>query len=1139
MSPSPVLRLPPELITQVTQNLLADRESWALSELSLTHSAFREPSQRALLSNLVVTYEGGPNSSASFGAEGILERFQSNPRFAGYIKHLTIEMFYDKEQHEAEDYDDNNHHDIYKTIETILQSLTAVRHLKIHGDSMYGWQPQLRGLERLKTARDFVAAHRGQIISLELVHFHDMPVLILKELFSSVQHIKLHHALDYMRLKSDDPEQHITTIQPLKSLELLHTSNAYDLFLQPEFSPFVVGSLRGLSYLSSSAYGDDELCSITAKTLEYLVFDFTELRIRGESTHRPLSLPPALPCLRHIQLQVSSEFGHYLNIGPRFLSALLSSTGCPQLELITVKVAWNIKSTNEMDLYHFKSFVQQFDDKMALRIATGGRAPICSWLLVFHSRVPYEGRPKTLEMIVETLKQGMSYAFQRGLLNWRHTEDYKELKIASRQSVTTVSSSTLRFVLVDRYRVVQFELLPDELLSEILTPALRVSDEEFAYIGSLPFAYTESKSAYLLVCKSWLRVATVLLYNVVVLRSRAQAKALADAISSNQQLGGFIKKLRVDGGYGPSMHTILKLSPNISDLYLTFEVFTGDNTDGLCKGLELISPTRLIVFERPDRVMMNKMVLNLVQAVIKAIKGWEKLRVFQYSHWQCRQRLAAISDSLNLVASIESVVVESVYDAQRAQKLLKPCPLREIVITKPLVNNLHLRLHEFADFLASVDPPIKYTIKQDSRTQEHRSPSAPPEPLYLTFRPFATAPIEVQNTLWSRILFWAMRVPERAQGAIIKDSSHLLCVSRQFYTLGIPHYYTHVVFRTEECAARLTHVLLRHPTLATQIQTIGNDPDRRLGLIDDDSDTEAAEIVPCAFDGSAMVAVLSRATSLRKFWLCRPTLIHGVTLSRAAFWALAINSGSCLVELSTALFSALTPLEADVFEHFEALQTLDWWSEQPVAISSDVKEDSLGALSRMQVYNADPSFFDVLCNFDLSSLTHLSVYPECPVPCREFWTTRQHGARLVHLEIAPHIVRVADISILDVCPNLHSLTLLFPVFKDDKPLGEGDLIASQPTTTLTSINFQLLFHFRSKALKTAWIDYFLAFSLQSLPNLREIVISEGMSWPTTAREIAKNGWVRAAERFLKAGVSMVDEQGHRWRTRLKISSKRK
>ncbi|KAJ7891398.1 hypothetical protein B0H14DRAFT_3428699 [Mycena olivaceomarginata] len=87
--------------------------------------------------------------------------------------------------------------------------------------------------------------------------------------------------------------------------------------------------------------------------------------------------------------------------------------------------------------------------------------------------------------------------------------------------------------------------LPDEIISEILSPALKVSDEAFCDTSDVsPFAkYSESTAAYLLVCKSWLRLATPLLYNVVVLWYKAycakalQSRLLLDTIKIDGQLG--------------------------------------------------------------------------------------------------------------------------------------------------------------------------------------------------------------------------------------------------------------------------------------------------------------------------------------------------------------------------------------------------------------------------------------------------------------------------------------------------------------------------------------------------------------------------------------------------------------------------
>jgi hypothetical protein len=168
--------------------------------------------------------------------------------------------------------------------------------------------------------------------------------------------------------------------------------------------------------------------------------------------------------------------------------------------------------------------------------------------------------------------------------------------------------------------------LPDEIISEILCPGLKVSDEAFSdnVSRSSPFAtYNESSSIVLLVCKRWLRVGTPLLYNVVVLRSKAQAKALSQVLSKNIDLGRWVKKLRVEGGYGVPMGTILRSSPNITDLFLSLAISGADSTSGLCDGLPSINPSRVILED--SKLFRNKKVGNLLAALMACFSQWDKL----------------------------------------------------------------------------------------------------------------------------------------------------------------------------------------------------------------------------------------------------------------------------------------------------------------------------------------------------------------------------------------------------------------------------------------------------------------------------------------------------------------------------------
>lgn len=171
--------------------------------------------------------------------------------------------------------------------------------------------------------------------------------------------------------------------------------------------------------------------------------------------------------------------------------------------------------------------------------------------------------------------------------------------------------------------------IPDEIISEILTPLLKHPDEVFSDRSMKPLlAPGYSSSTYLLVCKAWLRVSTPLLYNVVILRTTAQAEVLQTVLKSNKEFGLLIKKLRVEGGFGNAMQTILKCAPNITDLFLTFLVWGSDSVRDLCSGLALINPRRVIVVDADGwevKPKENKQFTQLFNSLLDLIPKWYNL----------------------------------------------------------------------------------------------------------------------------------------------------------------------------------------------------------------------------------------------------------------------------------------------------------------------------------------------------------------------------------------------------------------------------------------------------------------------------------------------------------------------------------
>lgn len=187
-------------------------------------------------------------------------------------------------------------------------------------------------------------------------------------------------------------------------------------------------------------------------------------------------------------------------------------------------------------------------------------------------------------------------------------------------------------------RYPMYAFLPDELLKEILAPALQVPDDSFACVGGRsPFSnYTLTTSGYLLVCKDWLRIATPLLYSVVVLRSKAQVQALESAIVGTPVLAEFIKKLRIESGYCPSLLKILKGTKNLTDLCVSLEIYSSDNVSGFCKGLAFIHPRRLIIYDhRRFNKPMNQKSLEVTKVLQEYIPKWEKTLVHHFIKYPC------------------------------------------------------------------------------------------------------------------------------------------------------------------------------------------------------------------------------------------------------------------------------------------------------------------------------------------------------------------------------------------------------------------------------------------------------------------------------------------------------------------------
>ncbi|KAJ7213485.1 hypothetical protein GGX14DRAFT_542367 [Mycena pura] len=668
--------------------------------------------------------------------------------------------------------------------------------------------------------------------------------------------------------------------------------------------------------------------------------------------------------------------------------------------------------------------------------------------------------------------------------------------------------------------------LPDEIISEILSPALKVADDAFTDTSKVsPFAdYSESTSAYLLVCKSWLRVATPLLYNVVVLRSKAQAKALERALVGNKHLGQFIKKLRVEGGYGQPMHTILKCASNVSDLCLTLEIFSQDSTEGLCKGLHLINPTCLILRDVSYKLLKNKMVTKLVGAMAAAILKWDRLCVlyWPYNGLECR---LAIAQPLVQAKRLHTIVIPSVMSAPVAWKLFKECPLRLIQVKRPVDSESDLDL-DLEEWIAE-HPGLAALLKdapRDSGDVEllHVTPALNP-----FFIPMSTASTDVQDTVWSRVLYFAMSVPELAADLARDDIPlrfPLLLVSKKY----------HDSFSAE----LLKSTLSRQPTLGPQIRTI-------CAIL-------RSYVRPSA---RPMFAILSKTSGLVRITSASTRRIfkdhdddfndfdsdidddddededdnyflgmHG-SISWMAFDAMTRTSGASLREFSVRIKTQQN-VSPTVFSHLVELRKMEWRCRTTFVCDATTPVTALPKLSDLTVGKSDKSFLTSLSLMMLPSLRRVAL--RCDGTGENF--LRLHGNKLSELEIPISCVKEFGVNVLDLCPNVCTLSLLW---RGNDFLDEKTFLSLTPAASLTKMRM-LLFSddFWEKDARTRCQQSIATLPQKSLPNLREVWVS-AFRWPTSERDIAKDHWVRIAESLLERSVDLTDRTGKKWRPRLK------
>ncbi|KAJ7756219.1 hypothetical protein B0H16DRAFT_1539043 [Mycena metata] len=673
--------------------------------------------------------------------------------------------------------------------------------------------------------------------------------------------------------------------------------------------------------------------------------------------------------------------------------------------------------------------------------------------------------------------------------------------------------------------------LPDEIISEILSPALKVSDEAFSHdsesartFTKSPFmTFTESTSALLVVCKSWLRVSTPLLYHTVVLRSKAQAQALAATLKANPDLGTFIKRLRVEGGFAISMLKILQSSPNITDLFLSLDFASGDNACGLCRGLALVDPIRVTVDKSP-RTRESAHTSKLLETLEECIPAWENLAVFKITHLVIRRTLIpeALKKSANLdTFSVSGVIITTQEVIPEYLFLVAENPsVKHIRVTpshwvgsRPL-KELRDAAKADARLRAVLDLAVAPSNKPSplGATEKHDGPFS--YPVQLSANPIA------EDAIWSQVLYFALNRPRHQNPFYIPSRqpspSRLapLLVCKLFLRLGIPFLYERPALYSDFRVRALLEQLAMKPELGQHIQCLSVGPLREFPMLKD---------------------IVAHTPTL--------TELHGTTGSPSITWkaftTLGESTGSSLRSFHGIPIPKTAAANPAAFALFTEMRELGWATNTTFKTTAKfIPTDAFRFLVKLTVTTCDESFLTVLAHMELPALQS-AIFAAGAAGGTRFFS--KHGAKLRELTLSVAQIANKKLGIWQNCPQIKVLG----VSCDHKHPAIPSCFDTEDThTQLECIVFKLAGDSISR-LKQAHMTA-LGTLLSELGDTKafpalQTIQHPHCSWPTTENEIKKSKWVAWAEGLMeregRPPIYLVGRDGVRWRPRLKFVSK--
>ncbi|KAJ7714210.1 hypothetical protein B0H16DRAFT_1435576 [Mycena metata] len=670
--------------------------------------------------------------------------------------------------------------------------------------------------------------------------------------------------------------------------------------------------------------------------------------------------------------------------------------------------------------------------------------------------------------------------------------------------------------------------LPDEIISEILSPALTVSDDAFSSTATISpfFSRSESSSSFLLVNKAWLRVATPLLYNVVILRSKAQAKALAVALMSNPAFGSFIRKLRVEGGFAISLHKILQTSTNLTDLFITLDIARPDNACGLCRGLLSINPVRVILSGEDNYRQLSIEAEALLGKLEECIRSWTKMAVFEMDFsrlsWSARATLSsALCRAPNLTTLVASASSHhSIVGYNSIQTIATNPSLKRIIIKGQ--DSMGLNARQYIVAQVQHDQRLKALLNfPDDWALDDTVPFVYPARL-------AGNPVQ-EDAIWNRVLYFALcRFPSKLGTRPDKvpvlrsrfDYMAPLLVCKKFAVsppiiyaqplipaqrLGLPHLCTNPTLNRAVALRSFANRLSKQPSLGLHVRSL-------------------AATVASSEDLYRFQAITSKTPGLLELRGNEQFL----PISWASFNIMGNYFGATLTTFhGVPVAESPQPASPAVFNLFPRMRSFAWdsittFQTQPELIPIGTFDN----LVHLTIDYFHSSFFDVMSHMELPSLrtTTFSAEAEGGFPFFQ-----KHGKKLQQLAVSSLQLADPELVIFASCP---SITVLGISCRPKTVVDASSFTPPDKHASLEHIVFRVDPYGMKPAHRTSLGRFFSSLDTTPFPALRGMEHSECI-WPTNDREISKSYWVKWAESLLDRDVQLVDPEGVPWRPRLK------